>query len=665
MLRHRPGRHDGFRPQVGCHDDTGRAGPRRLAQRKLAVQDRAVGPGDGAGLVYEAHPEDPRPAAPEPFQEPEYKEGPDWHELAVPGNWEMAGFSPATYNQPDNAIGLYRLSFDVPAEWKGRIVKLNFDGVQTGAELFLNGKPVNVSEPAWGRANYHEGGWDAFQVDLTPAVNCGQKNLLAIRVTKNTRSIDLDSGDYFLLGGIHRNVTLFAVPATHLENVVVRTRLLDGGKAEVRTIVSVAEPVAGAAVQVTIEGQPPASGTLDPQGRAQIVQVVDNPRLWSAEHPGLFNMQVELKDAAGQALEHFTNRIGIREVSIKEGKLLVNGVPVRLAGMCRHDVFPTVGTAFNQDLWRKDLLLMKAANVNAVRTSHYPYGSGFYDLCDELGMYVLDEMAACWVPTDTDELTPAYEQCARELVERDKNHPSVIIWTIGNENKPGKNDQFAADQIRRLDPTRPRLVSCKLADLYGVELDDDHYPTLQRIDRDMKSPRRSTYPVIYTENPNTWEVRNGADFGSLDLWAAVMDREWQKFWPDDHVVGSFLWEWQDRAVADKCPDKLYDYDPRTGINVVKVKGIVDAFRNPRPDYYHVKVAYAPLKVSLKPEVTSTGIVVRATNYYSFTDLSELTTTCAPAQRRPGTAKRHATSGLGAAHRWRHQARFPAGRVDRG
>src|SRR4029434_9860304 len=126
------------------------------------------------------------------------------HDLAVPGNWEMAGHSPATYNQPDNASGFYRLRFNVPAEWKGRQVKLNFDGVQNGCEIWCNGKPVSVDLPSAGRANYHESGWTAWQADLTPAVQFGQQNLLALRVTKNTPSVDCDTGDYFFLGGVHR-----------------------------------------------------------------------------------------------------------------------------------------------------------------------------------------------------------------------------------------------------------------------------------------------------------------------------------------------------------------------------------------------------------------------------------------------------------------------------
>lgn len=561
----------------------------------------------------------------EPFQELSYHEDPAWKDLKVPGNWEMAGFSPATYNQPDNAIGMYRLEFDVPAGWSGQVVKLNFDGVQNGAEVYLNGQPVNVDEPSEGRANYHQGGYDAFQADLTPAVKFGQKNLLAVRVYKNTKAVDLDTGDYFFLGGIHRAVTLFSEPQTHLDDLAVRTKVEPNGNAELRVLLAVTRP-AGARASMQLEGQPAVDGTGDAEGKIELVQHLEAPKLWSAEHPNLYTLSVDLKDANGGVIEHVSKRIGIREVSIRNGILLVNNVPVKLTGMCRHDLAANLGSALDDEVWRKDVTMMKDANVNTIRTSHYPYGSGFYDVCDELGMYVMDEEAACWTPTDTDELTPAFQQHARELVRRDKNHPCVIIWAVGNENAKGKNNKLAAEEIRKIDPTRPRLVSWRDAEEGGVEIDDAHYTNPPAIAEAEKQSRRAQYPKTYLENPNDWELRNGADEGSWELWAMVIDRVWREVWKDEHIPGSFNWEWVDRAVADKCPTKLYDYFPATGINIVKVKGLVDAFRNPRAGVYDIKMAYAPVTIDPKVTVDGSTATLRLTNRYSFSDLSELTTT---------------------------------------
>jgi beta-galactosidase len=564
----------------------------------------------------------------EPFEKPTYAEDAKWSNITVPGNWEMFGYSPATYHEPDSAIGLYRLEFDVPADWKGRVVKVNFDGIQNAAEVYLNGEPVNVDEPSDNKVNYHQGGFDAFQVDLTPAIKFGARNLLALRVYKNVNGVDLDTGDFFFLGGIHRTVTLFSVPQSHIEDVKVETRLLPDDKAELKVIITKSGPDT-ATPTITLEGANTTAGKSISDGpeKSVITEVLDHPKLWSAEKPNLYTLNVDLKDAAGNVVEHLTRRIGVREVSIKDGIFMVNNVPVKLTGMCRHDCYPTLGTALTEEIWRKDILLMKAANINAIRTSHYPYGSKFYDLCDELGMYVADEMAAVWVDTTAERFAPYFAQHARELVRRDKNHPSIIIWAIGNENKPGADNQIAADEIHKLDTTRPRLVSWRKGDEYGVDFDDLHYTQPKKIaEIAAMTERRKKYPLIFLENPNMWEARNGADYGCLDLWVHVIDRCWQEVWKDDSVPGSFTWEWQDRAVADKSPTKLYDYFPATGINLVKVKGIVDGFRNPRPAYYNLKMACTPIKAELKPTIDGSSVSVDITNRYSFTDLSELTTT---------------------------------------
>ena len=551
----------------------------------------------------------------EPFYLPDYREDDSWHDLDVPGNWEMAGYSPATYNQPDNSSGFYRTWIEVPKEWQGRLVMVNFDGVMCGTEIWLNGQPVNVIEPSWGRTNYHESGWTAWQADLTPQVRFGEKNLLALRVTKNTQSFDLDSGDYFFLGGVYRPVTLFSVPQTHIEDITIQTFL----SGEVRTT---ADITGEGMIRVRLGDEEAEAAIIN--GRAEVSQIVSNPKLWSAEHPNLYPLTVELKDANGNVVETVNRRVGIREISIRDGVYMINGVPVKLTGMCRHDISLTEGTAVGEDLWRKDLELMKAANINSVRTSHYPYGTGFYDLCDEMGFYVLDELPYCWCPTNDAALEPAFLQRARETIARDKNHACVVIWGIGNENKPGANLQTVADLVKELDPTRPRLVSEKPADVYGVELDDKHYTRIENVKAHAEDKeRRAKWPILYSENPNIWDVRYAADFGALDLWAAVIERTWQVTWDEDGIVGHHTWEWQDRAVCDKCTTKLYNYEPETGVQYLKAKGIVDGNRNPRPEYYHMKMAHAPIRTDLKAEVKPGCAVLNLSNHYSFTDLNQL------------------------------------------
>ena len=211
------------------------------------------------------------PPTVEPFYTLDYQEGAGWHDLTVPGNWEMAGYSPATYNQPDNASAFYRLWIDVPAAWKGRRVLVHFDGVQNGAEVFCNGQPANVTESSWGKTNYHESGWLPFQADLTSQIKFGSKNLLAVRVTKNTRSADLDSGDFFYLGGLYRAVTLFSVPKTHLDDLVIKTRLLPDGGAQVKVAVNVAgDSPASARVSTRLESSPPLEAPVMPDRKSVV-----------------------------------------------------------------------------------------------------------------------------------------------------------------------------------------------------------------------------------------------------------------------------------------------------------------------------------------------------------------------------------------------------------
>lgn len=487
------------------------------------------------------------PATFEPFFAPDYKEGPDWHDLAVPGNWEIPGYSPATYNQPDNASAFYRLWFDVPAAWRDRLVWVNFDGVQNGAELFCNGHPVNVTESSWGKTNYHEGGWLPFQADLTPEVKFGDRNLLAVRVTKNTRSADLDSGDYFFLGGVHRSVTLFSVPKTHLDDLTIQTRLLPDGSAQVAVAASVAGASPASVLVSTRFGDSlPLEATVSSAGRAELSHPVVHPRLWSAEHPNLYPLVVQLKDQAGHLLETVTRRVGIREISIQDGVFCVNHVPVKLTGICRHDVYPTLGTAVNDEVWRKDIALAKSANVNAIRTSHYPYGPGFYDLCDELGMYVMDELPYCWSPNDDPTLTPAYQQRARETVRRDKNHPCVLLWAIGNEGKAGRNFQVVADLVKQLDDTRPRIVSCFPYDKYQTEMSDSHYTVPSAIAQAAEQARLDKHPHIYLECPNVWDIRlsanEGTDAACWDIWEEVLRRTWDVVWRNDAIPGAFFFE---------------------------------------------------------------------------------------------------------------------------
>ena len=237
------------------------------------------------------------------FQRLDYAEGSGWTNLTVPGNWVMAGFSPTTYYGPDTTSGLYRDWVQVPASWQGRQVYLYFDGVQSSAQIWVNGQPALVNESSWGISNYHDSGWTGFQVNVTPFITYGTTNLLAVRVVKKSPSVDLDTGDYFTLGGIFRSVTMYSVPPTNFADVQVQTHLLANNQARVDVSADVTQGDASTPVLMTLNGV--VTTTNAANGRAVFTQVINQPRLWSAESPNLYGLTLQLKNLAGQITERF------------------------------------------------------------------------------------------------------------------------------------------------------------------------------------------------------------------------------------------------------------------------------------------------------------------------------------------------------------------------
>ena len=567
------------------------------------------------------------------FQDLNFVDGAGWTNIVVPGNWEMFGFSPCTYYGPDNTCGLYQDWIQIPQSWQGRRVYLQFDGVLAGAEIWLNGQPVPVNEPSWGIVNYHESGWTSFQVDVTAQARFGTTNLLAVRVIKNTPSVDLETGDYFVLGGIYQPVTLYSVPQTNFADVQVETHLLTTNSAEVDVSADVTEGDASTPVSMILDGV--ETDTTATNGKAVFTQVISQPRLWSAEFPNLYDLTLQLKSTNGQVTETVTNRIGIREVTITNGVLCLNGVPVKFAGVCDHASSATNGSALGLDFWLNEIKLMKAANINAIRTTHYPPDPAFFEACDELGMYVMDELPYCWVSSvNNANMTPAFEQRARETIRRDRNHPCVVVWPIGNENSAGNNLQDVANLVKSLDPTRPRSVSVFNASQYNVDLSDSHYPSISGMQSDAANAAATGHPFIFLENPNTWDIRLAADAGMYERWGICLQRTWDICVQSNGVCGTFPFEWSDRSVQDPNPDsdysngsvqRLYSF-PDISVHLLKIKGMVDGFRNERASVYEAKMIYSPIQISSNSLVVSTGQVSFAVqNRYSFTDLSYLTT----------------------------------------
>ena len=554
----------------------------------------------------------------------------DWDNLAVPSNWEMAGYSIPTYNSVDDTVGLYRRSVIVPKTWAGRRVFWRFDGALVGAEVFVNGQP----------AGYHESGYTAFDVDVTGLVKPGQRNLFAVRVSKTTPSSDCETGDFQCMGGIYRETSLISVPATHVHDLTVRTTLAPNYRdvtlaADVQVMGTPGETVGLAGTLVGSDGTKTpvrlaGTGRVGADGTVLVAlsSSVSTPKLWSAEKPNLYYLVLSLT-RGGRPVERVEQRFGFRQVEIRNNVVLWNGRPIKCTGVCRHDEWADKGFALTDREWRKDLAMMKAANVNAIRTSHYNHAARFLELCEEQGVYILDEVPFCWINQKNNDpaFAPALLRRAADTLGRDKNRPCVLSWSLGNENGVGKNSQTVIDFVKAHDPTRPAFISQGgYWGPKGQSFQDMHYPTPADVDNYVARDS-GKLPAQFSEQPHIFYQKDAQDYdpGASDLWSETLTRTWDKIRVAPTILGSFIWEWQNQGIADKFPDKTREfYYGRDYLRQENNKGVVDAYRNPKPEYWIVKMAYSPIGIGARTVAPAArSCAVALTNRYSFTDLKEL------------------------------------------
>ncbi|MEO7715333.1 MAG: glycoside hydrolase family 2 TIM barrel-domain containing protein [Capsulimonas sp.] len=554
-----------------------------------------------------------------------------WDPIAVPSNWEMSGYSIPTYNSVDDTVGLYRRWVRVPKSFAGRRVVWRFDGALDGAEIFVNCK----------KAGYHESGYTAFDVDLTGLVEPGKRNLFAVRVSKSTPSVDADTGDFQSMGGIYRETSLIAVPKTHIQDITIDTPLdANGRDATLNADIQIAgEPGQEVELHGDVVGTDGAetslrllgSGRVGSDGAATVhlTAPAKSPKLWSAEKPNLYYLVLSLT-SGGKTAERAQQRFGFRQVTIKNNMILWNGRPIKTTGVCRHDFWADKGFALTDKEWLKDLSMMKDANINAIRTSHYNHAARFMELCEEKGFYILDEVPFCWINEKNDDpaFAPALLIRAADTIGRDKNRPCVLAWSLGNENGVGKNSQTVIDFVQKLEPTRPAYISWGGPwGPKGQALEDRHYPPPADVDAYIKGDA-SKIPAAFTEQPHMFYQKEAVEYdpGVSDLWAETMIETWNKIWPAPTILGAFVWEWQGQGVADKNLDKTRDfYFGKDHLRQENNKGLVDSYRNPKPELWAVKMTYSPVAINSQTAAPTGGSCnVSLTNRYAFTDLQELT-----------------------------------------
>lgn len=565
----------------------------------------------------------------------------EWDDIQVPCSWQMQGYGRPHYTNikypfptdpprvpTENPTGSYWRSFFLPDDWDDRQVFLRFEGVDSAFYVWINGQ----------EAGYSQGSRLTAEFNITPHLRNGF-NTVSVRVFQWSEGSYLEGQDMWWLSGIFRDVYLIAAPETHIFDFRVRTELdteYQDAVLKLRTVLkNYGEQAAGSysveARLLDADNQPvlkqlvSADIDIQPRGEAAIdlEASIENPEKWSAENPYLYTLLIILKDNQGEVIEVAPCKAGFRSVELKNGNMLVNGVPVMIKGVNRHDHHPELGKAVSLDSMLEDILIMKRHNINSVRTAHYPNDPRFYDLCDYYGIYVLDEtdlechgfaLVSNWNRTsDNPEWVGAYIDRMVRMVERDKNHPSVIIWSLGNEAGFGANHEAMARWVREADPTRllhyEGDLEQKIVDIVG--------PMYTSVDGiiELAKDESAEKPVILCEYAHA--MGNGPG-GFKEYWDA--------FYHYKRLQGGFVWDWIDqglRQVTETGREWFAyggDFGDEPNDKNFLINGLIFPDRKPSPGLVEYKKVLEPVKID--PVNLNAG-EVSLINRYDFASLAHL------------------------------------------
>ena len=570
-----------------------------------------------------------------------------WKEIAVPSSWQTQGYDVPVYSnqaylfrrdwprvmgEPPrrfttfvnrNPVGSYRRDFEIPASWDGREVFINFDGVDSFFYLWINGKYVGFSKDSRSPAEFN----------ITRFLKPG-KNVAAAEVYRFSDGSYLECQDMWRLSGIFRSVAIHSKDKTHVRDLFVKTTPAvpeESGQWKLSVAVDVRKAAASERIRIdamlydeagkevsplSIAGENVA-GENGANGEIVLVHNYAHPALWSAETPNLYTLVVKLTDAGGKVRDIVSTHVGFREVKIVDGVFLVNGKAVKYRGVNRHENFPKTGHALTHADMELDMKRLKQANVNHVRLSHYPNDPYWYYLCDKYGMYLVDEANieshGYYYGKESlshpKEWEAAHVDRIMAMVERDKNHPSVTIWSLGNEAGPGQNFVAGNAAIKARDLSRPTHYE-RNNDI--VDMDSNQYPSVgwTYTKAAQKNNKKPFYISEYAHIMN-----NG--MGNLaDYWDAIEK--------SDNIFGGAIWEWSDQGLEKTTGDgrKFIAYGgdfgdfPNDGQFIVK--GVVYANRDPKPDFWEVKKVYQ--EISVAAEDAGTG-EIEVFNKHFFKDLS--------------------------------------------
>lgn len=561
------------------------------------------------------------------FVRPDFKPGTGWSRIAVPGNWTTQGFDrphytnvqmPFSHEPPTvpaaNPTGLYRTEVLIPRSWRGKRVVIHFGGVESVLCLYVNGRAVGLSKDSRLPAEF----------DLTEFVEPGKCAVIAAMVIRWSDASFIEDQDHWWMAGIYREVYLYATGKTHIEDVFARGDLDDDCKTGMLNVVArlgaSAQPEPGwrfVAQLYDAEGRPALKTPLSadvtvtnqghtwPRMEVHLSGALRRPRLWSSEDAYLYTLVMSLHNPKGRAVEHTGCRVGFRRVEVKDRALLINGRPVLMRGVNRHDHHGRTGKTVDRETYLKDILLMKRFNINAVRTAHYPNDPMWYDLCDEYGIYLIDEANVeahdhIYQICRDKRYAHAFLDRGMRMVQRDKNHPSAILWSLGNESGYGPNHDAMAGWIRGFDPSRPLHyeggISINQSGLTwddGLRVTDIVCPMYPSIDAIVQWAKTTTgnRPLIMCEYSHAMGNSNG---NLAEYWDAIESHR--------GLQGGFIWDWVDQGLlkTDAQGREYWAYggdfgDEPNDANFC-INGLVGPDRAPHPAMWEFKKLIQPVSV---------------------------------------------------------------------
>lgn len=559
-----------------------------------------------------------------------------WDDIEVPSNWEMKGYGTPIYtnviypfmsrpcvilplpgytcNDEPNPVGSYRRDFTIPSSWNGKSVFLHFDGVYSAFHVWVNGKPVG----------YSQGANNDSEFDVTQYVKPGE-NTVAVEVIRWSDGSFLEDQDMFRLSGIHKDVYLYAAPESGIADFNLSSEFEgdDFGSAvfKAKTVLKNSGNRTSS-VTVHVELLDPDGNTVFSKDARKVSLVkgaavdvdfkesVGAPRLWSAEKPELYTAIISLLDNGGNEIQAVSNRFGFRKIEIRDKRVYINGQQIWFKGVNRHETHPTCGKAVPVETSIRDIVLMKQNNVNTVRTSHYPESPKVYALFDYYGIYVMDESdVECHGNhkiSRTESWNAAYADRGERMVRRDRNHPCVIFWSLGNESGKGCALVAERDAIRALDPSRPIHYEgdCSIADI-----DSQMYPDMARMEKTDRED--SDKPYFLCEYAHSM----GNSPGNLGEYWDYMEKS-------ERMIGGCIWDWVDQGLVrfgDNGSRFLFggDFGDNPNDKDFCCNGIITSDRRETSKLREVKRVYQYIKTEAGDDAHS----IRVRNAYAFTDLN--------------------------------------------